>query len=169
MEFEGRRVVISWLELPYIPPRELTTQSYGICFTAKNEIVLVSYDGIYWNLPGGQLFPGESLEEGLSREVMEEACATVIAHEYIGCQRVEDPEHANPEQRFHYQARFWTRVELHDWAPKFEIIERRLVSPEQFTAALTWGAAPTALRILQLGLESERRYPRSSEVESSGD
>lgn len=162
MVHEGRRITISWLELPYVPPRELTTQAYGICFTEDQEIVLVSHDYRYWNLPGGGLNPTESLEEGLVREVMEEACASVIAAEFIGCQRVEDPKHQDPNQRFHYQTRFWSRVELEDWDPKFEMVERKLVSPERFVRTLSWGSAPTAMRILQLGLEHDRAYRRTS-------
>jgi hypothetical protein len=32
----------------------------------------------------------------------------------------------------HYQTRFWARVELLPWDPRYEIDERRLVRPEDF-------------------------------------
>jgi NADH pyrophosphatase NudC (nudix superfamily) len=59
-------------------------------------IVLGACDGDgerYWNLLGGGVEPGETLEDCLVREVMEEGCARVAQSRYIGCQRVDDPDH----------------------------------------------------------------------------
>lgn len=48
------------------------------------------------------------------REVWEEACARILQCEYIGCQRVDDPQ--NPEGRtMYYQTRFWAAVELEEF------------------------------------------------------
>jgi NAD+ diphosphatase len=41
----------------------------------------------YWNLLGGGVEPGETLEDCLVREVMEEGCVRVVQSRYIGCQR----------------------------------------------------------------------------------
>jgi len=60
---------------------------------------------------------------------------------YIGCQRVDDPDHPAGPWRY-YQARFWARVELLRWDPQHEIDERRLVRPEDFLQTLSWGSAP---------------------------
>jgi hypothetical protein len=40
-EWEGRSVSVTWLPAPFMPPRELTTQAYGICFTEHRQIALV--------------------------------------------------------------------------------------------------------------------------------
>lgn len=64
-----RALVVTWLPLPFRPPRALTTQAYGICFAGDGRIVLVSTDGVYWNLPGGHPEGDETLEEALRREV----------------------------------------------------------------------------------------------------
>ena len=80
-------------------------------------IVLGACDGDgerYWNLLGGGVEPGETLEDCLVREVMEEGCARVAGSRYIGCQRVDDPDHPTGPWRY-YQARFWARVELLRW------------------------------------------------------
>lgn len=45
----------------------------------NNSILLVEYDhnGIHYNLPGGGLEPGETIMEGVAREVLEETTAQV--------------------------------------------------------------------------------------------
>lgn len=45
----------------------------------KDSILLVEYDdkGIHYNLPGGGLEPGETILEGVAREVLEETSAEV--------------------------------------------------------------------------------------------
>jgi len=41
------------------------------------------------------------------------------------------------------------------WDPRHEVDERRLVRPEDFLQALSWGSAPTAAIILEEGLKIE--------------
>lgn len=152
----GRDFRIVWKPLPFRPPAEECTQVYAICFTEEERIVLATGEPEYWNLLGGTIEPGETLEQTLARETMEEAGAEVLDSEYIGCQLVEDP--GNPEGlTSYYQTRFWARVRLHDWEPKFETHRRRLVTPEEFLSTLQWGDAPPAKEILRLGLELEHR------------
>ncbi|AMO85810.1 NUDIX domain protein [Solibacillus isronensis B3W22] len=45
----------------------------------NNSVLLVEYDdnGIHYNLPGGGLEPGETIREGVAREVFEETTADV--------------------------------------------------------------------------------------------
>ncbi|HXL91738.1 MAG TPA: NUDIX hydrolase [Streptosporangiaceae bacterium] len=153
----GRLVTFTWFDPPFRPEPPHSNQAYGICFTGNGMIVLGAHDidgGWYWNLLGGGVEPGETLEDCLVREVMEEGCARVVESRYIGCQRVEDPEHPTGPWRY-YQSRFWARVELLPWDPQHEIDERRLVRPEDFLRTLTWGSAPTAAYILEEGLRVE--------------
>lgn len=56
----------------------------------RDQILLIEFGGdSHYNLPGGGLEPGESIEEGLRRECREEACAEVevdrllLAWEYV--------------------------------------------------------------------------------------
>ncbi|WP_342027837.1 NUDIX domain-containing protein [Fictibacillus solisalsi] len=45
----------------------------------NNSVLLVEFDdkGIHYNLPGGGLQPGETIVEGVAREVLEETAAEV--------------------------------------------------------------------------------------------
>jgi ADP-ribose pyrophosphatase YjhB (NUDIX family) len=147
----GRLITATWFDPPFRPDPPDCNQAYGICFTNIGEIVLVRVDDGYWNLPGGGVESGQSLEDALVREVGEEACARVIRCRFLGCQRIDDPEHPDGPQRY-YQSRFWARVELEPWVERFEVRERRLVAPEEFLATLAWGRATTAQIILEEGL-----------------
>jgi 8-oxo-dGTP pyrophosphatase MutT (NUDIX family) len=154
---QGRRVTFTWFDPPFRPEPPHSNQAYGICFTETGLIVLGACDvggAPYWNLLGGGVEPGETLEGCLIREVMEEGCARVIESRYIGCQRVDEPEHPAGPRRY-YQTRFWARVELLPWDPRHEVSERRLVRPGDFLRTLAWGSAPSAAIILAEGLRVE--------------
>lgn len=145
----------TWLGPPFRPNPPNATQVYAICFVRDGRIVLIRLtlkDGsAYWNLPGGGIKPGETLEDCLHREVLEEARAVVTSCAYLGCQRVDDPHHPNGPER-HYQTRFCARVELLPWRPEHEAVERQLVKPGEFLSVLSWGSAATARVILEEGL-----------------
>lgn len=152
-----RTYTFSWFDSPFFPEDGTITQAYGICMTEGGRIVLVSHDGNYWNLPGGTLQDREEPEEALRREVREEACSLVLACRYLGSQRVDDPD--NPEGlKEYWQTRFWARVEIEEFESRFEIVERRLVTPEEFLSTLTWGDSPIAPILLERALRVERAY-----------
>lgn len=148
----GRRYRIAWFDPPFQPPLSDTTQALGICFTGDRRIVLVTWNDEHWSLPGGSLESGETLDQALVREVLEEACARVVRSRYIGCQRVEE---LDGDRRACYQTRFWARVELDEFRPEHEMTARRLVAPEEFRTTLFWGGEATAGLILERGLAIE--------------
>jgi len=145
-------VLVRWRPRPFRPDTATVTQAYGMCFTEEGHLVLVNHHLArpYWNLPGGQLEPGETAEVALVREVAEEACARVLACAYLGCQEIIG-ERPTP----HFQTRFWARVALEAWEPRFEIVARRMVAPERFLSTLAWGGAPTAAELLRLAMAKE--------------
>jgi ADP-ribose pyrophosphatase YjhB (NUDIX family) len=136
------------------PAEALITQSLGFCFTAEGKVVLVSWDGKHWTLPGGTVEPDEDAHGALVREFAEEACGRVLRARYLACQHVWDPGH--PDGRTsHYQSRWWARVELGEWRPEHEIVERRLVEPADVVATLFWHGKALAARLLELACEVE--------------
>ena len=155
----GRPWTATWLDPPFRPDPPDCNQAYGVCFDLTGKIVLVRTEVDHWNLPGGGVELGETLEETLVREVAEEACGRVLAQTYIGCQRIDDPENPLGRQRY-YQSRFWARVELLPWQARFEVTECKLVDPAEFLSVLSWGHAPTASIILEEGLRMNGMTPR---------
>jgi 8-oxo-dGTP pyrophosphatase MutT (NUDIX family) len=146
-----------WLPAPFLPPRDLTIQSSGLCFTSDGKITLVS-DGKGWVCPGGYPETDETLEEALIREIAEEACAQVIDCEYIGSIRTYElppvPEGSPP---LFYQARYWVRVQNDVFDPQHEMTERLEIPPMQFVDILRWNAKQTAQIMLDDALRVEER------------
>jgi len=154
--WEGRRLVVRWMPPAFVPPRELTTQAYGVCFTEHRKIVLVTSGAGRWNLPGGHPEQGETLEAALEREVWQEARARVVRSQYIGCQQIDDPD-AEAGPKLYYQARFWARVEVYPFKALFETTDRRLIDPDELLDTLFWGDLPIAKVLFDCGLAVENQ------------
>lgn len=153
---DGRRLIVTWMPASFVPPRELTTQALGLCFTEHRKIVLVAGADRQWTLPGGHPQDGESPEEALARAVWEEACARVVRSQYLGCQRVDDPGHPDGPQTY-YQSQFWARVELYPFKPRLETSARTLVEVDALLSTLFWGSSPMAKIVFEQGLAVENR------------
>jgi ADP-ribose pyrophosphatase YjhB (NUDIX family) len=148
---------VSWIAAPARPPRGSVTQASGVCSTEDGRIVLVAGLDRRWALPGGHLRPGETTEEAFVREVREEACAVVQHLAYLGAQQVDDPECAAGPRRT-YQVRFWARVTLQPFEPRFETEDRMLVTPSGFVETLAWHTARVAGALLEAALAEEARF-----------
>lgn len=71
----------------WLPPTELTSAAFGLIFDG-DAILLARLVDRGWEVPGGHLEPGESAEEAMRREVLEETGvvvggASVFAHQRI--------------------------------------------------------------------------------------
>jgi len=136
----------SW-HSPPTPPAGTPHGSLGICVTAQGDVVLVSEDGERWDLPAGRPEGNETWEQTLRREMIEEACATVVHARLLGFARGECVE--GPERGLVLVRSFWRAdVELAPWKPDFEIAHRRLVTPAELVSLLLAGNpfAPTLRR-----------------------
>jgi 8-oxo-dGTP pyrophosphatase MutT (NUDIX family) len=155
-----KKMTSEWLPAPFLPPRQLTIQSSGICFTRDHRITLVS-EGETWMLPGGAPLDDESLKEALIREIAEEACARVIDCQYIGCIRCKIIRaDLNPDLLLFYKARFWAKIENEKFDPRHETTSRIEIQPREFVNRLSWNAGLTAQVLLDAAMSVElRREP----------
>ncbi len=66
-------------------PRQFRIAVYALIFNPKHEILLALRRDIdWWNLPGGGLELGETIEEGVCREVREETGLEVEVDHLVG-------------------------------------------------------------------------------------
>lgn len=125
----GQDWLLSWHAPPDAPTGE-PHGSAGICITDTGEIVLISPDGIQWDLPAGRPEGNETWEQTLCREMCEEACATVVSARLLGFSRGHCI--AGPQAGLVLVRSFWrAQVTLGEWKPQFEIAHRRVVRPEE--------------------------------------
>ena len=150
--WNGHVYTLTWQAGATVPENTSFIQASGVCFTSEGELVLVEDETGERMLPGGHPEMGESLEQTLIREVWEEACATVEKAIYFGSQQVDEEGY---ETR--YQARFWTRVKLEPFIPRFETTRRILVKPADFLTTLNWSTTQIARAMFAAATEIETR------------
>lgn len=155
--WEGRRLIVTWRDSSFHPPRELFTQASGICYTDDGLIVLVTIDGENWMISGGHPNTDEPLEDTLKREVKEEACATVTDLVYLGAAEVDDP--GNPQGLIkNYSARFWAHVHLDEFKREYETITRKMVKPSEINLSLKWHPHKVLDAILDAASDCEQKF-----------
>jgi ADP-ribose pyrophosphatase YjhB (NUDIX family) len=107
----------------------------AVCLTRDGQVVLVSNGGAAWGLPGGRPEADESWRQTLERELLEEACARVVDAKLLGCARgvcVRGHEAGLVLVRSAWLA----LVEVDEWAPRYEMTHRRLLSPSDALSEL---------------------------------
>ncbi|HEX9335085.1 MAG TPA: NUDIX domain-containing protein [Pseudonocardiaceae bacterium] len=98
----------------------------GVC-VATDQLVLISPDGIHWGFAAGRPEPGETIEETLRREMLEEACVRVVGQRLLGFARSECVE--GHEKGLVLVRSYWrAEVEIQPWDPRFEIRHRKVVA-----------------------------------------
>jgi len=132
----GQDWLASW-HPPHLPaPDGKRHGSSGLCVTTEALVVLVSLDGKLWGLPAGRSEGDEDWRATLDREVLEEACATVVEATLLGYTRgqcTKGPEEGLVLVRSHWRA----NVVVHDWRPQYEIGHRLLLRPDEALARMS--------------------------------
>lgn len=113
-----------------LPPQELVTACMVLALHDKDRIVL-SKPARGWGLPGGHREEGETAEECLLREAMEEAAITLENLKLIGRWTAKKRFHSLHNAKYPdqgYQLLYVADVkELNEFTPQLEIMERIVV------------------------------------------
>jgi NUDIX domain len=147
LESGGQKWAVAWHPPGAVPPG----QPHGcnaLCVSGP-DVVLISPDGQRWGWPGGHPLDGESWEDTLRREVLEETCATVVEARLLGFTRSVCLE--GHQQGLVLVRCIW-RADVHvlPWNPQFEI-KWRTVMPAADVGRYFWmdkGSEPIAHRAL---------------------
>jgi ADP-ribose pyrophosphatase YjhB (NUDIX family) len=132
--------LVSW-HPPEVAPAGTGHGSSAVCITREGLVLLVrERETENWQLPGGRPEGDEDWRATLDREVREEACAVVLAATALGFSR---SECVDGRQRGTVLVRaFWRAdIALEEWAPQFEMLERRAFTPDDALTASVWNRA----------------------------
>ena len=142
----GQDWIVSW-HPPPTAPAGTAHGAAGVCVTDNGEIVLISNNGGDWDLPAGRTEGDETWEQTLRREMLEEACATVVDARLLGFCRSFCI--VGPEEGLVIVRSFWrAQVMLGAWEPKFEISHRRVVQATEVLSHLSLVFMPIFRRAL---------------------
>jgi ADP-ribose pyrophosphatase YjhB (NUDIX family) len=149
----GITYTFTWLDNADVQPDNVKT----VAFAPDGKILLVTdavWSPLCW-LPGGGVESGETPEEALARELIEEANATLHHLVKIGAQRIDEST-----GKTWYETFYWSQVTLADeFVPLTEVTERYLVAPDEFLEILFWGKLdPKAAILLARALAIEHQF-----------
>ncbi len=135
-------------------PNDLCTQIYGACFYEGKMVVGLEGSKPHWKFVGGTREEGETVEETLTREVLEESNMDVLEQVPIGYQKV-----TREDGYVAYQLRSWCRVKprgpfVSD--PAGSVKEIKLIDPKDCKKYFDWGEIGD--RIMERAIEIEARH-----------
>lgn len=121
----GQDWIVTWCQPEPVPDGERHGAN-AFCVAGDGGVVLISLDGERWGWPGGRPEDGESWEETLRREVLEETCTRVREARLLGFTRSACMR--GHERGLTLVRGIWrAEVDLLPWEPQFEIPHRRVV------------------------------------------
>ncbi|MFA6525803.1 MAG: NUDIX domain-containing protein [Candidatus Buchananbacteria bacterium] len=136
--FAGRDLTLTWQEAENIPVGKNISQVSAFCLDNEDKVLIIK-NKHGWGLPGGHPESGETLEESLKREIMEEADCSIKDFKLIGYVEVNDPNNDSIEGREYFQLRFFCRLsDIGEFRAEFETSERNFVSPAELPEYIEW-------------------------------
>jgi len=135
VNWDNAKVKLTWQKDEQLPPRELISSVHGFCFHG-DKVLLVNLNHRGWDITGGHIEAGESVEECFMRETMEEAyvsgdCRLLGS---IIVDHTENPQWNNntPYPKIGFQVFYRMDIkEIHDFDAGYESSERIFVDQDQ--------------------------------------
>jgi|SRR3989344_3640057 len=109
---------------------------HAFCFVGDKLVIVYSDIKGYWTPPGGGVEQGETVEEAIVREVLEETNMRVLKQRFIGYQDIFEPE------RIVSQTRSVCLVEPYGpfiSDPDGDITKIELIDPKDYKQYFDWG------------------------------
>ncbi|MEK9197083.1 NUDIX hydrolase [Ureibacillus sp. 179-F W5.1 NHS] len=132
------KVKLTWKKSEVLPQRHLITSVHGFCFQGGN-LLLVHLNKRGWDFPGGHIESGESPENCLKREVLEEGYVEGES-QLLGYIIVDHSENlfwteSSPYPKIGYQLFYkMTITKLLPFEGKFESSKRMFINPQDISA-----------------------------------
>jgi ADP-ribose pyrophosphatase YjhB (NUDIX family) len=118
----------------------------ALCFCGDKLVVVYAKSRNVWEMPGGGLEEGETLEECITREIKEETNMKVLRLSPLGYDTLTNPD----TQEKIYQMRYAAKVEplgqfITDQATDGDITEIKLIDPIEYKKYFDWGERSDAM------------------------
>lgn len=150
-EYEGK-VIVEWFDVfekDKIP--DLEWQQVYMVGDLDGKVPLVLYNDKEDNLPGGGVELGETIEQTIAREALEEVNMKVLSWEPIGYQKLTRPWDDTPTYQFRVYAKLEKNGEFTN-DPGGSVIGHRLVDLEKINEYINYGTVGNKL------IENCRRF-----------
>lgn len=126
---------------------------HGFCFCGDKLLIVYSESKGYWTPPGGGVEPGETVEEAVVREVLEETNMRVLKQKIIGYIEIYEPEGVVT------QTRSVCIVEpigpfTADADPEGDVTEIKLIDPKDVKQYFDWGEVGDHILVRALELKN---------------
>jgi 8-oxo-dGTP diphosphatase len=145
-KWQGKKVLSIWIRTSDIKKYHPIEQVYGIVFNNIGKILIARCGNNSWNLPGGHPEKGESYEETLKRELLEEADVEIENIIPLGVQKAIS---GNDIKKAVYQARFVASIKrILPQTPdpaNGNIWQRIFVPADKVNSYIKWGEVGKAM------------------------
>lgn len=128
---------------------------HAFCFYGDKMVVVYSEDKGYWTPPGGGIEKGETYEQAVVREVLEETNMKVLSQKLVGFQDIYEPT------KIVRQTRSFCIVEPNGEFtidPDGDVTEVKLIDPQDIRKYFNWGEIGDRImeRVLELHKTSQK-------------